>query len=101
MILGFSFLIACGGALNVLAWQASIGDIVNRRDVPLPLPSCGFNAVWTVSGTRRHRGCRFRASDGIRRDRTQLPGPSWHHMALQVEGWPLTSHASFDNDGDL
>ncbi|RUW64725.1 MFS transporter, partial [Mesorhizobium sp. M4B.F.Ca.ET.049.02.1.2] len=34
MILGFSFLIACGGALNDPAWQASVGDIVDRRDVP-------------------------------------------------------------------
>ncbi|MER8678264.1 MFS transporter [Mesorhizobium sp. M0037] len=34
MILGFSFLIACGGALNDPSWQASVGDIVERHDVP-------------------------------------------------------------------
>ncbi|MER8996166.1 MFS transporter [Mesorhizobium sp. M0678] len=50
MILGFSFLIACGGALNDPAWQASVGDIVDRRDVPaaVTLLSVGFNTVRTV-----------------------------------------------------
>ncbi|BCH19139.1 MFS transporter [Mesorhizobium sp. L-2-11] len=50
MILGFSFLIACGGALNDPAWQASVGDIVDRRDVPaaVNLLSLGFNTVRTV-----------------------------------------------------
>ncbi|MER9083029.1 MFS transporter [Mesorhizobium sp. M0895] len=50
MILGFSFLIACGGALNDPAWQASVGDMVDRRDVPaaVTLLSVGFNTVRTV-----------------------------------------------------
>ncbi|MER9579107.1 MFS transporter [Mesorhizobium sp. M0400] len=50
MILGFSFLIASGGALNDRAWQASVGDIVDRRDVPaaVTLLSVGFNTVRTV-----------------------------------------------------
>ncbi|RWP86668.1 MAG: MFS transporter [Mesorhizobium sp.] len=50
MILGFSFLIACGGALNDPAWQASVGDMVERRDVPaaVTLLSVGFNTVRTV-----------------------------------------------------
>ncbi|TIY00705.1 MAG: MFS transporter, partial [Mesorhizobium sp.] len=50
MILGFSFLIACGGALNDPAWQASVGDIVDRRDIPaaVTLLSVGFNTVRTV-----------------------------------------------------
>ncbi|AMX95429.1 MULTISPECIES: MFS transporter [Mesorhizobium] len=50
MILGFSFLIACGGALHDPAWQASVGDMVNRRDVPaaVTLLSVGFNTVRTV-----------------------------------------------------
>lgn len=50
MILGFSFLIACGGALHDPAWQASVGDIVDRRDVPaaVTLLSVGFNTVRTV-----------------------------------------------------
>ncbi|CCV09222.1 Putative transporter (fragment) [Mesorhizobium metallidurans STM 2683] len=34
MILGFSFLVAGGAALNDPAWQASVGDIVDRRNVP-------------------------------------------------------------------
>ncbi|RWQ26429.1 MFS transporter [Mesorhizobium sp.] len=50
MILGFSFLIACGGALNDPAWQASVGDMVERRDVPaaVTLLSVGFNTVRTM-----------------------------------------------------
>ncbi|BAB52606.1 MFS transporter [Mesorhizobium japonicum] len=50
MILGFSFLIACGSAVNDPAWQASVGDIVDRRDVPaaVTLLTVGFNTVRTV-----------------------------------------------------
>ncbi|KLK90549.1 MFS transporter [Microvirga vignae] len=50
MILGFSFLIACGGALNDPAWQASVGDIVDRRNLPaaVTLLSVGFNTVRSV-----------------------------------------------------
>ncbi len=50
MILGFSFLIACGGALHDPAWQASVGDMVDRREVPaaVTLLSVGFNTVRTV-----------------------------------------------------
>ncbi|RWQ13510.1 MFS transporter [Mesorhizobium sp.] len=49
-ILGFSFLIGCGIAVNDPAWQASVGDIVERRDVPaaVTLMSVGFNTVRTV-----------------------------------------------------
>ncbi|MER9426852.1 MFS transporter [Mesorhizobium sp. M0317] len=48
MILGSSFSI--GGALNDPAWQASVGDIVDRRDVPLPSP-CSPSAS-TLTGGR-------------------------------------------------
>ncbi|PBB58178.1 MULTISPECIES: MFS transporter [Mesorhizobium] len=50
MILGFSFLIACGGALNDPAWQASVGDMVERRylSAAVTLLSVGFNTVRTV-----------------------------------------------------
>ncbi|TIX06888.1 MAG: MFS transporter [Mesorhizobium sp.] len=50
MILGFSFVIAGGGALNDPAWQASVGDIVERRDVPaaVTLLAVGFNTVRTI-----------------------------------------------------
>ncbi|MGX9576391.1 MFS transporter [Mesorhizobium sp. f-mel] len=50
LILGFSFLIACGGALHDPAWQASVGDMVDRRHVPaaVTLLSVGFNTVRTV-----------------------------------------------------
>ncbi|WP_246529603.1 MFS transporter [Microvirga zambiensis] len=50
MILGFTFLVGCGTALNDPAWQASVGDIVERREVPaaVTLLSVGFNTVRTV-----------------------------------------------------
>lgn len=50
VILGVSFLIGCGFALNDPAWQASIGDIVERRDIPaaVTLINIGFNTVRSV-----------------------------------------------------
>ena len=33
LLLGFTFLIGCGTALNNPAWQSSVGDMVPRRDV--------------------------------------------------------------------
>ncbi|RWK66573.1 MFS transporter [Mesorhizobium sp.] len=50
MILGFSFLVASGAALHDPAWQASVGDIVGRREIPaaVTLLSVGFNTVRTV-----------------------------------------------------
>jgi MFS family permease len=34
LLLSFTFLIGCGGALNNPSWQASVGDIVPRQEVP-------------------------------------------------------------------
>ncbi len=50
VILGFSFLAGCGTAFNDPAWQASVGDIVSRRDLPaaVTLTSVGFNTVRSV-----------------------------------------------------
>ncbi|MBW5438492.1 MFS transporter [Bradyrhizobium canariense] len=50
IMLGFTFLIGCGSALNDPAWQASIGDILPRRDLPaaITLISVGFNTVRSV-----------------------------------------------------
>ncbi|MGX9181979.1 MFS transporter [Mesorhizobium sp. BHbdii] len=50
IILGVSFLIGCGVALSDPAWQASVGDIVDRRDVPaaVTLINIGFNTVRSV-----------------------------------------------------
>ncbi|WP_033047998.1 MFS transporter [Sinorhizobium meliloti] len=50
IILGFSFLAGCGIALNDPASQASIGDIVERRDLPsaVTLMSVGFNTIRSV-----------------------------------------------------
>ncbi len=50
LILALSFLAGCGGALIDPAWQASVGDIVERRDIPaaVTLISVGFNTVRSV-----------------------------------------------------
>jgi MFS family permease len=45
VLLTFTFLIGCGTALNNPAWQASVGELVPRRDLPsaVALNSIGFN----------------------------------------------------------
>jgi MFS family permease len=45
LLLLFTFLIGCGSALNGPAWQASVGEMVPRRDLPaaVALNSMGFN----------------------------------------------------------
>ena len=45
LLLLFTFLIGCGTALNGPAWQASVGDMVPRGDLPaaVALNSLGFN----------------------------------------------------------
>ncbi|WMY11053.1 MFS transporter [Paraburkholderia phenoliruptrix] len=50
LILGFSFLVGCGSALYNPAWQASVGDIVDREDLPaaVTLGSVGFNTIRSV-----------------------------------------------------
>jgi predicted MFS family arabinose efflux permease len=49
-LLGFTFLIGCGTALNNPSWQASVGDIVPRADLPaaVALNSVGFNLTRSV-----------------------------------------------------
>jgi MFS family permease len=49
-LLGFTFLIGCGTALYNPAWQASMGDIVGRADLPnaVSLNSMGFNMMRSV-----------------------------------------------------
>ena len=49
-LLGFTFLIGCGTALNNPAWQASVGDMVPRDDLPaaVALNSVGFNLTRSV-----------------------------------------------------
>ncbi|WP_242098634.1 MFS transporter [Sphingomonas sp. CROZ-RG-20F-R02-07] len=44
-LLGFTFLIGCGTAMNGPAWQASVGDMVPRAALPgaIALNSMGFN----------------------------------------------------------
>lgn len=50
MLLAFTFLIGCGTALNNPSWQASMGDIVPRTDLPsaVSLNSMGFNLMRSV-----------------------------------------------------
>ncbi len=49
-LLGFTFAIACGTALNNPAWQASVGDMVPRAALPgaVALNSMGFNMARSV-----------------------------------------------------
>ena len=50
MLLIFTFLIGCGAALNAPAWQASVGAMVPRDDIPsaVALNSMGFNLARSV-----------------------------------------------------
>ncbi|MDT8853577.1 MFS transporter [Paracoccaceae bacterium Fryx2] len=50
LLLCFTFLIGVGGALNNPSWQASMGDIVPRDDLPsaVALNSMGFNLMRSV-----------------------------------------------------
>jgi MFS family permease len=50
LLLLFTFLIGCGTAMNSPAWQASVGDIVPRRQLPsaVGLNSAGFNLARSV-----------------------------------------------------
>src|SRR5690606_12427203 len=50
VLLGFTFIIGCGTALNNPSWQASMGDIVPREDLPsaVSLNSMGFNLMRSV-----------------------------------------------------
>ncbi|MBX9469771.1 MAG: MFS transporter [Rhizobium sp.] len=49
-LLAFTFLIGCGTALNNPSWQASVGDLVPRADLPsaVSLNSMGFNITRSV-----------------------------------------------------
>lgn len=50
VLLFFTFLIGCGAALNGPAWQASVGDMVPRRDLAgaVALNSMGYNLARSV-----------------------------------------------------
>lgn len=50
LLIGFTFLIGCGTALNNPAWQASVGDMVPRSLLPsaVGLNSMGFNIARSV-----------------------------------------------------
>ncbi|MER8766253.1 MFS transporter [Mesorhizobium sp. M0968] len=50
MILAFSCLAGCGAAFTDPAWHASVGDILQKREVPaaVTLISVGYNAVRSI-----------------------------------------------------
>ncbi|MGY0633341.1 MFS transporter [Luteimonas sp. A478] len=50
LLLLFTFLIGCGAAFNSPAWQASVGDMVPRGELPgaVALNSMGFNIARSV-----------------------------------------------------
>ncbi len=50
LLLFFTFLLGCGTALNNPSWQASVGDMVPRADLPgaVTLNSMGFNITRSV-----------------------------------------------------
>ena len=50
LLLTFTFLIGCGTALHNPSWQASMGDIVRREDIPsaVTLNSMAFNLMRSV-----------------------------------------------------
>ncbi|XDA98331.1 MFS transporter [Sulfitobacter sp. LCG007] len=50
VLLSFTFLIGCGTALNNPSWQASVGDIVTRQELPaaVSVNSMGFNIMRSV-----------------------------------------------------
>jgi MFS family permease len=50
LLLTFSFLLGCGAAFNAPAWQASVGEMVPRAELPgaVALNSMGFNIARSV-----------------------------------------------------
>lgn len=50
LILGLGFLAGCGFALNDPAWHASVGDILDKRDMPaaVTLMSVGYNMTRSI-----------------------------------------------------
>jgi MFS family permease len=50
LLLSLTFLIGCGAAFNAPAWQASVGDMVPRSELPgaVALNSLGFNIARSV-----------------------------------------------------
>lgn len=49
-LLGFTFMIGCGTALHNPSWQATMGDIVSREELPsaVSLNSMGFNLMRSI-----------------------------------------------------
>src|SRR6056297_2878020 len=50
LLLSFTFLIGCGTALNNPSWQATVGDLVSKAEIPaaVSVNSMGFNMMRSV-----------------------------------------------------
>ncbi len=50
LLLSFTFLIGCGTALNNPSWQATVGDLVSKEELPaaVSVNSMGFNMMRSV-----------------------------------------------------
>ncbi|MDN5788954.1 MFS transporter, partial [Pseudorhodobacter sp.] len=50
LLLSFTFMIGCGTALHNPSWQATMGDIVSREELPsaVSLNSMGFNMMRSI-----------------------------------------------------
>lgn len=50
LLLAFTFLIGCGTALNNPSWQATVGDLVTKAEIPaaVSVNSMGFNMMRSV-----------------------------------------------------
>lgn len=53
LLLGFTFLLGCGAAFNAPAWQAAVGEMVPRSELPtaIALNSMGFNVARSLGPT--------------------------------------------------
>ncbi|NJN50841.1 MAG: MFS transporter, partial [Gammaproteobacteria bacterium] len=49
LLLTFTFLIGCGGAFNAPAWQASVGDMVPRVELPALSRSTAWASIWRAA----------------------------------------------------
>ena len=86
LLLAFTFLVGCGSAVNAPAWQASVGEMVPRAELPaaVALNSMGFNIarslgpaigglIVAAAGAVQHRGTDVRTTLGRRTRFVDLP----------------------------
>ena len=88
LLLGFTFMLGAGQAVYNPPWQASMGDLVAREDLPaaVSLNSVGFNLMRSVgpAAGRPHR-CHLRRGGGLCGECLQLPAVAGGHGPLAPE----------------